>query len=136
MTNDTTDLINKRRAAKNRTLFWASMIATVFQVSWLTLEMFGYQAVLFEMTAIYLLILITYAIHNRLIKWRNGTYKLRKGEFFVYFFWAYTFFIYTLYIFGLPIEIPEQLSMTFSGVTVVFFGSEIIKLVGKLFQEK
>jgi hypothetical protein len=98
--------------------------------------MFGYQAVLFEMTAIYLLILITYAIHNRLIKWRNGAYKLRKGEFFVYFFWAYTFFIYTLYIFGLPIKIPDQLSMTFSGVTVVFFGSEIIKLVGKLLQEK
>lgn len=136
MPNDTTNLINKRRAAKNRTLFWASMIATVFQVSWLTLEMFGYQAVLFEMTAIYLLILITYAIHNRLIKWRNGAYKLRKGEFFVYFFWAYTFFIYTLYIFGLPIKIPDQLSITFSGVTVVFFGSEIIKLVGKLLQEK
>jgi len=136
MTNDTTNLINKRRAAKNRTLFWASMIATVFQVGWLTLEIFGYQAVLFEMTAIYLLILVTYAIHNRLIKWRNGAYKLRKGEFFVYFFWAYTFFIYTLYIFGLPIKIPDQLSMTFSGVTVVFFGSEIIKLVGKLLQEK
>lgn len=136
MPNDTTNLINKRRAAKNRTLFWASMIATVFQVSWLTLEMFGYQAVLFEMTAIYLLILITYAIHNRLIKWRNGAYKVRKGEFFVYFFWAYTFFIYTLYIFSLPIKIPDQLSMTFSGVTVVFFGSEIIKLVGKLLQEK
>lgn len=136
MPNDTTNLINKRRAAKNRTLFWASMIATVFQVSWLTLEMFGYQAVLFEMTAIYLLILITYAIHNRLIKWRNGAYKVRKGEFFVYFFWAYTFFIYTLYIFSLPIKIPDQLSITFSGVTVVFFGSEIIKLVGKLLQEK
>ena len=58
MTNDDANLINKRRATKNRTLFWASMIATVFQVSWLTLEMFGYQAVLFEMTAIYLLILV------------------------------------------------------------------------------
>ena len=136
MINDDANLINKRRAAKNRTLFWASMIATVFQVSWLTLEMFGFQAVLFEMTAIYLLILITYAIHNRLIKWRNGAYRVRKGEFFVYFFWAFTFFIYTLYIFDLIIKIPDQLSVTFSGVTVIFFGSEIIKLVGRLLQEK
>jgi hypothetical protein len=112
------------------------MIATVFQVGWLTLEMSGFQAVLFEMTAIYLLILVTYAIHNRLIKWRNGAYRVRKGEFFVYFFWAFTFFIYTLYIFDLIIKIPDQLSVTFSGVTVIFFGSEIIKLVGKLLQEK
>ena len=136
MTNNSTSLIDKRHAAKNRTLFLASVIATIFQIGWLTLEMLGYQPVLFEMTAIYLLILITYAIHNRLIKWRNGAYKIRKGEFFVYFFWAYTFFIYTIYIFGCPIKIPEQLSLTFSGVTVVFFGSEIIKLVGKLLQEK
>ncbi len=136
MTNNDANLIAKRRATKNRTLFWASMIATVFQVGWLTLEMFGFQAVLFEMTAIYLLILVTYAIHNRLIKWRNGVYRVRKGEFFVYFFWAFTFFIYTLYIFDLIIKIPDQLSVTFSGVTVIFFGSEIIKLVGKLLQEK
>lgn len=136
MTNNGTNLIAKRRATKNRTLFWASMIATVFQVGWLTLEMFGFQAVLFEMTAIYLLILVTYAIHNRLIKWRNGAFRVRKGEFFVYFFWAFTFFIYTLYIFDLIIKIPDQLSVTFSGVTVIFFGSEIIKLVGKLLQEK
>jgi len=136
MTNNDTNLIAKRRATKNRTLFWASMIATVFQVGWLTLEMFGFQAVLFEMTAIYLLILVTYAIHNRLIKWRNGAFRVRKGEFFVYFFWAFTFFIYTLYIFDLIIKIPDQLSVTFSGVTVIFFGSEIIKLVGKLLQEK
>lgn len=136
MTNDSTNLIDKRHATKNRTLFLASVIATIFQIGWLTLEMLGYQPVLFEMTAIYLLILITYAIHNRLIKWRNGAYKIRKGEFFVYFFWAYTFFIYTIYIFGCPIKIPDQLSITFSGVTIVFFGSEIIKLVGKLLQEK
>lgn len=136
MENDTSNLIDERYAAKNKTLFWASVVATIFQVGWLTLEMFGYQSVLFEMTAIYLLILVTYAIHNRLIKWRNGAYKLRKGEFFVYFFWAYTFFIYTLYIFDLIVKIPDQLSITFSGVTVIFFGSEITKLVGKLLQEK
>jgi len=61
---------------------------------------------------------------------------IRKGEFFVYFFWAYTFSIYTFYIFDLIIKIPDQLSITFSGVTAIFFGSEVIKLVGRLLQEK
>lgn len=136
MEDNANNPIDKRWAAKNKVLFLASVVATVFQVGWLILEMFGYQPVLFEMTTIYLLILVTYAIHNRLIKWKDGAYKMRKGEFFVYFFWAFTFFIYTLYIFNLVAKIPDQLSMTFSGVTVIFFGSEIIKLVGKLLQEK
>jgi len=117
-------------------LFLAAVIATIFQVGWLTLEMFGHQPVLFEMTCVYLLILVTYAIHNRLIKWKDGTYKIRKGEFFVYFFWVFTFVIYTLYIFDLIAKIPDQLGITFSGVTVIFFGSEIIKIVGRLLQEK
>lgn len=124
------------QARKNNTLFLAAVIATFFQIGWLILEMFGYQPVLFEMTCVYLLILVTYAIHNRLIKWRDGTYKIRKGEFFVYFFWMFTFAIYTLYTFDLIAKIPDQLGMTFSGVTVIFFGSEIIKIVGRLLQEK
>lgn len=136
MESNTNNLTDKQHAAKNRTLFFASVIATIFQVSWLILEMFSYQAVLFEMTAVYLLILVTYAIHNRLIKWKDGVYKIRKGEFFVYFFWVFTFAIYTLYIFDIVVKIPDQLSMTFSGVTIIFFGSEIIKLVGRLLQEK
>lgn len=131
-----TKLMEKRYDSKNRALFWATVIATIFQIGWLILEILGYQPVLFEMTAVYLLILLTYAIHNRLIKWWDSVYKVRKGEFFVYFFWAFTFIIYTLYIFNLVIKIPDQLGMTFSGVTVIFFGSEIIKLVGKLLQEK
>lgn len=131
-----TSLMEKRYDSKNRALFGATVIATVFQVGWLILEMLGYQPVLFEMTAVYLLILVTYAIHNRLVKWKDGVYKIRKGEFFVYFFWVFTFAIYTLYIFDLIAKIPDQLSMTFSGVTVIFFGSEIIKLVGRLLQEK
>ncbi len=130
------NLRNKRHFSKNKVLFWATVIATIFQVGWLTLEMFGYQPVLFEMTTVYLLILITYALHNRILKWRDGTQKFRKGEFFVYFFWAYTFFIYTFYIFDLITKIPDQLSITFSGVTVIFFGSEVVKLVGRLLQEK
>jgi len=129
-------LIAKRRASKNKALFLASVIATVFQTGWLILEMLGYQPVLFEMTAVYLLILLTYAIHNRLIKWKDGPYKIRRGELFVYFFWLFTFLIYTLYIFDLIAKIPNQLSMTFSGITVIFFGSEIIKIVGRLLQEK
>lgn len=136
MENNTNNAIDKQYASKNRMLFLASVIATIFQIGWLLLEMLGYQPVLFEMTAVYLLILVTYAIHNRLIKWKNGAYKVRKGELFVYFFWVFTFAIYTLYIFDLVVKIPDQLSMTFSGVTVIFFGSEIIKLVGKLLQEK
>ncbi len=124
------------QANKNKTLFLAAVIATIFQIGWLVLEMLGYQPVLFEMTAVYLLILVTYAIHNRLIKWKDGTYKIRKGEFFVYFFWAFTFVIYTLHVFNIITEIPDQLGVTFSGVTVIFFGSEIIKIVGRLLQEK
>lgn len=131
-----TKLMEKRYDSKNRALFWATVIATIFQIGWLILEILGYQPVLFEMTAVYLLILLTYAIHNRLIKWWDSVYKVRKGEFFVYFFWVFTFVIYTLYIFNLVTKIPDQLSMTFSGVTVIFFGSEIVKLVGKLLQEK
>lgn len=122
--------------AKNTILFWAAVIATIFQVAWLILEMLGFQQVLFEMTSVYLLILLTYAIQNRVLKWGKETPNVRKGEFFVYFFWIFTFAIYTLYIFNTINKIPDQLSMTFSGVTVIFFGSEIIKLVGKLLQEK
>ena len=122
--------------AKNTILFWAAVIATIFQVAWLTLEMFGFQQVLFEMTSVYLLILLTYAIQNRVLKWGEETYNIRKGEFFVYFFWIYTFAIYTLYIFAVINQLPNQLSLTFSGVTVIFFGSELIKLVGQLLTEK
>jgi len=122
--------------AKNTILFWAAVIATIFQVAWLTLEMFGFQQVLFEMTSVYLLILLTYAIQNRVLKWGEETYNVRKGEFFVYFFWIYTFAIYTLYIFAVINQLPNQLSLTFSGVTVIFFGSELIKLVGQLLTEK
>lgn len=129
-------LIDKKQVAKNKALFLAAVMATVFQVGWLVLEMFGYQRVLFEMTAVYLLILLTYAIQNRVLKWRESAYKTRKGEFFVYFFWIFTFLIYTLYIFDFITKIPDQLSVTFSGVTVIFFGTEIIKLVGKLLREK
>lgn len=136
MKNKYIHLRNKRYFSKNKVLFWATVIATVFQVGWLTLEMLGYQPVLFEMTTVYLLILITYALHNRILKWRDGTHRVRKGEFFVYFFWAYTFFIYTFYIFDLVTKIPDQLSMTFGGITTIFFGSEVIKLVGRLLQEK
>ncbi len=136
MQNNPTNLIEKGPVSKNRVLFWSAVVATVFQIGWLILEMFGYHPVLFEMTTVYLLILLTYAIHNRVLKWRNGAYRIRKGEFFVYFFWAFTFAIYTLYIFDLIVNVPDQLSMTFSGVTVIFFGSEIIKLVGKLLREK
>ncbi len=128
--------IDKGQLSKNKILFLATVITTIFQVGWLSLEMFGYQPVLFEMTAVYLLILVTYAIQNRVFKWRGGVYKTRKGEFFVYFFWILTFFIYTLYSFDLIKKIPDQLSVTFSGVTVIFFGTEIIKLVGKILQEK
>lgn len=122
--------------AKNTILFWAAVIATVFQVAWLTLEMLGFQQVLFEMTSVYLLILITYAIQNRVLKWGKETHNVRKGEFFVYFFWIYTFAVYTFYIFNVINKIPNQLSLTFSGVTVIFFGSELIKLVGQLLTEK
>ncbi len=128
--------IDKGQLSKNKILFLATVITTIFQVGWLSLEMFGYQPVLFEMTAVYLLILVTYAIQNRVFKWRGDVYKTRKGEFFVYFFWILTFFIYTLYSFDLIKKIPDQLSVTFSGVTVIFFGTEIIKLVGKILQEK
>lgn len=131
-----TSLIDKRQVAKNKVLFLAAVMATIFQVGWLVLEMFGYQRVLFEMTAVYLLILVTYAIQNRVLKWRENTYKTRKGELFVYFFWIFTFLIYTLYTFDIIVKIPDQLSVTFSGVTVIFFGTEIIKLVGKILQEK
>ena len=129
-------LRNNRYLSRNKVLFWATVIATVFQVSWLVLEMFGYQPVLFEMTTVYLLILITYVLHNRILKWRDGTHKVRKGEFFVYFFWAYTFLVYTLYMFDLVTKIPDQLGITFGGITTIFFGSEVIKLVGRLLQEK
>ena len=128
--------MDKRQFSKNKTLFLAAVIATILQVAWLILEMFGHQRVLFEMTAVYLLILITYATHNRILKWGEVPYKTRKGEFFVYFFWIFTFFIYTLYIFNVIIKIPDQLSITFSGVTVVFFGTEIIKLVGNMLRKK
>jgi len=122
---------------KNIILFWAAVIATVFQVAWLILEMFGFQQVLFEMTSVYLLILLTYAIQNRVLKWGKIIHRnVRKGEFFVYFFWLYTFAIYTLYIFNVINQIPDQLSLTFSGVTIIFFGSEVIKLVGQLLTEK
>ena len=122
---------------KNIILFWAAVIATVFQVAWLILEMFGFQQVLFEMTSVYLLILLTYAIQNRVLKWGKIIHRnVRKGEFFVYFFWIYTFAVYTLYIFSVISEIPDQLSLTFSGVTIIFFGSEVIKLVGQLLTEK
>ncbi len=131
-----TDSKNEKNVFKNKTLFLAALIASIFQIIWLTLEMFGYQPVLFEMTMVYLLILATYAIHNRVLKWRDGRYKIRKGELFVYFFWAYTFFTYTLYILDFVPKIPDQLSVTFSGITVIFFGSEIIKLIGKLTQKK
>jgi hypothetical protein len=124
------------QVSKNRILFLAAVIATIFQVAWLILEMLGCQKVLFEMTAVYLLILVTYATHNRLLKWGDNFYKARKGEFFVYFFWIFTFTIYTLYIFNPDIIIPEQLSITFSGVTVVFFGTEIIKLVVKMLHKQ
>lgn len=123
-------------SAKNTILFWAAVIATVFQVAWLTLEMFGFQQVLFEMTSVYLLILLTYSIQNRVLKWGEETHNIRKGEFFVYFFWMLTFTIYTLYILGLITNVPDQLNVTFSGVTIIFFGTEIIKLVGKMLQEK
>lgn len=136
MTNNNANLIHKGQAAGNRILFWAAVIATVFQVGWLTLEMLDYQPVLFEMTAVYLLILITYAIQNRVLKWRDGAYKTRRGELFVYFFWIYTFVVYTLYIVDIIVKIPQQLSATFSGVTVIFFGSEVIKLVGRMLQKK
>lgn len=130
------NLIDKKQTSKNKVLFLAAVIATIFQVGWLALEMFGHQRVLFEMTAVYLLILITYAIHNRVIKWGDSVYKTRKGEFFVYFFWILTFLIYTLYIFDLIARVPDQLSVTFSGVTVIFFGTEIIKLVGRMLKAK
>jgi len=129
-------LIKQSFSSKNKNLFLAAIIATVFQVAWLTLEMFGFQPVLFEMTTVYLLILLTYAIHNRILKWRNGTYEIRKGEFFVYFFWVYTFIVYTFYTFDIITKIPDQLSITFSGITVIFFGTEIVKLVGRLLQKK
>lgn len=123
--------------AKNVILFWAAVIATIFQVAWLTLEMFGFQQVLFEMTSVYLLILVTYAIQNRVLKWGKIIRRnVRKGELFVYFFWIYTFAVYTLYIFNAINRIPDQLSLTFSGVTIIFFGSEVIKLVGQMLTEK
>jgi len=123
--------------AKNIILFWAAVIATIFQVAWLTLEMFGFQQVLFEMTSVYLLILLTYSIQNRVLKWGKEPHRnVRKGELFVYFFWIYTFAVYTLYIFNVIGEIPDQLSLTFSGVTIIFFGSEVIKLLGQLLTEK
>ncbi len=130
------NLIYKSQISKNQVLFSAALIATIFQIGWLILEMFGYQSVLFEMTAVYLLILVTYAIQNRVLKWRVSNYKTRRGELFVYFFWAFTFLIYTLYIFDVVVKIPAQLSTTFSGVTVIFFGSEVVKLIGRMLQEK
>jgi hypothetical protein len=130
------NLIEKQNISENKTLFWATVVATAFQIAWLSLEILGYHPVLFEMTTVYLLILATYAVHNKVLKWRDRSYKIRKGEFFVYFFWAYTFVLYTFYIFNLINKIPDQLSITFSGVTVIFFGSEIAKLIKKLIQEK
>ncbi len=130
------NLIYKSQISKNQVLFSAALIATIFQIGWLILEMFGYQSVLFEMTAVYLLILVTYAIQNRVLKWRVSNYKTRRGELFVYFFWAFTFLIYTLYIFDVVVKIPAQLSTTFSGVTVIFFCSEGLRLIGRMRQEK
>jgi len=136
MIEDNKNLMKQKFYSGNKNLFLAAIIATIFQVTWLTLEIFGYHPVLFEMTTVYLLILLTYAIHNRVLKWRNGTYKIRKGEFFVYFFWIYTFAVYTLYIFNIIVKIPEQLGITFSGITVIFFGTEIVKLISKLLQKR
>lgn len=131
-----TNYLETDRKAKNRTLFLAAFIATVFQIGWLTLEAFGFQPVLFEMTTVYLLVIITYVINNRILKWQNFSYKPRKGEFLVYFIWLYTFTIYTLYVFDLIPKIPDQLSITFSGVTVIFFGNEIVKFISRLLPVK
>jgi len=132
----TNNHLETARATKNKSLFLAAFIATLFQIGWLTLEAFGFQPVLFEMTTVYLLILVTYVINNRILKWQDFSYKPRKGEFLVYFIWSYTFTVYTLYIFNLVPKIPEQLSITFSGVTVVFFGNEIVKFISRLLPEK
>ena len=134
MENVQLDTIKREHQSKNRILFWVTVMATAFQIAWLTLEIIGYHPVLFEMTVTYLLILLTYAVHNKVLKWKERSPKFRKGELFVYFFWAYTFVLYTLYMFNLIDKIPDQLSMTFSGVTTIFFGSEIVRLVGKLLQ--
>lgn len=136
MKNNIIHLTDKKQFSKNKALFVATVIATIFQVGWLVLEMLGYQTVLFEMTAVYLLVLVTYAIQNRVLKWGDSIYKTRKGELFVYFFWTLIFTIYTLYILGLITNVPDQLNVTFSGVTIIFFGTEIIKLVGRMLREK
>ncbi len=129
-------MVNGKQIAKNKILFWAAVIATIFQVGWLALEMLGYEEVLFEMTAVYLLILLTYAIQNRVLKWNISNYKGRRGELFVYFFWVCTFAIYTLYALDIIAKIPCQLNITFSAVTIIFFGNEVVKLIGRMIREK
>jgi len=48
----TNNHLETARATKNKSLFLAAFIATLFQIGWLTLEAFGFQPVLFEMTTV------------------------------------------------------------------------------------
>ncbi len=115
----------------NRFLFYSSFIATIVYLWWLSAEMFlGKQPVTFEMTIFFITILGSYALHNRTLKSKikDLQHKDKKGEYFTALIWGYAAIIYTLKQFSFIKKISEQLSISVSGVTLIFFGTAIVKI--------
>ena len=123
----------KNHEKRTRVLFWIAGVATLVHLLLLSLEAIGKGAVTVEMTFFYFAVLGTYGGQNVLVRWKNPREK-RKGELFVYAVWTYTALFYFVSVFlNKPDIIPSQLALTWQGVTVLFFGTSLSKMIKDFF---
>jgi len=120
---------NSYHRKRVKILFFAAGLATVLHLTLLTMEMLEKGKVPIQETVFYFSVLATYSIQRLVVRWKDVKTK-RGGELFVFAVWTYSAVVYFLSVFyNDPTLIPDQLSITWQGVTALFFGTSLTKLL-------
>ena len=120
------------------TLYWISVIWTIFQIVMLIgVTLWDGKDLPSYFTHAWLMVLGTYAAKKRVHRWGKELRNIRRGEMLVYVLWGVTAFLFGWYIFHSgDIILSDQLIESFGGITAIFFGSEVAKSLDKNMQER
>jgi len=137
MTTTTPDS-NNREDKTVLTLYWISVIWTIFQIVMLIgVTLWGGKDIPGYFTTAWLMVLGTYAAKKRVHRWGREVRNIRRGEMLVYVLWVATIFLFGWYIFKPGVVVlSDQLIESFGGITAIFFGSEVAKSLDKNLKER
>lgn len=130
MSNDSAN--NEHIEKTINTLYWISLVLLFYTMFLLTAEAFKFAVrTTPDLSQWYLMIVGTYATLKRVARWKKNENNDHCGHILVYVFWIFSGTMIGFFWF-LPdaiFQIPEQMGILTSGITGIYFGSSVVKML-------